>query len=91
MTPRRPLFLARHGYRRRRIMDAARVLPVLGAFLFAVPLLWSGSDGGDPATGMGVVYIFVIWAGLILAAFGLSLFLRHDIANPDPPQEEESG
>lgn len=91
MTPRRPLFLARHGYRRRRIMDAARVLPVLGAFLFAVPLLWSGDDGAGPETGTGVVYLFLIWAALILAAFGLSLFLRDDLDDPDPPQEEDSG
>lgn len=89
MKSRRPLFLARHGYRRRRIMDAARVLPVIGAFLFLVPLLWSDGGGGDAHTGVGVVYLFTIWLGLILAAFAFSLSLRHDIANPDPPQDEE--
>lgn len=90
MKPLRPLFLARQGYRRRRIMDAARVLPLIGAFLFFVPLLWSGPDGGYAATGAGVVYLFLIWVGLILFSLFLSLYLRHDIANPDPPQEEES-
>jgi hypothetical protein len=90
MKPLRPLFLARQGYRRRRIMDAARVLPLIGAFLFFVPLLWSGADGRDAATRAGVVYLFLIWVGLILFSFFLSLYLRHDIANPDPPQDEES-
>ena len=89
MKPRRPLFLAHDGYRRRRIMDAARVLPVIGAFLFFVPLLWSGDGGGDANTAMGVVYLFAIWLGLVVAAFVFSLSLRHDIANPDPPQDEE--
>ena len=89
MTSRRPLFLARHGYRRRRIMDAARVLPLIGAFLFLVPLLWSGGSGGDADTGVGVVYLFTIWLGLIVAAFVFSLSLRHDIANPDPQRDEE--
>ncbi len=89
MKPLRPMFLARHGYRRRRIMDAARVLPVLGAFLFAVPLLWSGQDGGDADTGIGVIYLFAVWLGLIVSAFVFSLFLRHDLANPDPSRDEE--
>ncbi len=53
MKPLRPLFLARHGYRRRRIMDAARVLPVLGAFLFFVPLLWTGEGGGEASDPRG--------------------------------------
>ncbi|MGB5557463.1 MAG: hypothetical protein WBN04_05565 [Paracoccaceae bacterium] len=91
MKPLRPLFLARHGYRRRRIMDAARVLPVLGAFLFFVPLLWTGESGGEASTRVGVVYLFAIWLGLIVAALFLSLYLRHDIANPDPSPDEDAG
>ena len=87
MRPARPLFLARDGYRRRRIMDAARILPLLGAFLFFLPLLWVGEGG----TRIGVVYLFAIWAVLIVVAFVLSLYLRHDISNPDPPQDEDGG
>ena len=34
---RRPLFLARAVYRRRRLRDAARLLPVLGFFLLMLP------------------------------------------------------
>ena len=31
--PRAPLFLARAVYRKRRLRDAARLLPLVGAFL----------------------------------------------------------
>ena len=68
MSQQRPLFLARQGYRLRRVMDAARVLPVLGAFLFLIPLLWSGEDAGPASTRVGTVYLFLIWALLIVAA-----------------------
>lgn len=64
----RPLFLARRSYRRRRMMDAARLLPVLGVVLVLVPLYWQPSPG-TAATG---IYLFSIWTGLIVAAFGLS-------------------
>lgn len=37
-----PLFLARADYRRRRLRDAARLLPVVGALLMLLPLLWQG-------------------------------------------------
>ncbi len=37
--PKRPLFLARAPYRRRRLRDAARLLPVVGGFLLLLPLL----------------------------------------------------
>lgn len=64
----RPLFLARRSYRRRRMMDAARLLPVLGAALVLVPLYWRPAPG-TAETGL---YLFALWTGLILAAFGLA-------------------
>ncbi len=60
-----PLFLARRSYRRRRMMDGARVLPLLGAVLLLLP-------GTGPRTGAGGIYLFLVWCGLILAAFGLA-------------------
>lgn len=64
------VFLERQTYRRRRLMDAARLMPVLGALLFAVPLLWpaAGDPGGvDPMPTSGaILYIFAVWAMLIL-------------------------
>lgn len=68
-----PLFLERQSYRRRRLADAARLLPLFGALLFAVPLLWSQGDPADRMpTSAATIYIFSIWAGLIVvnALFG---------------------
>lgn len=45
------LFLAQGTYRQRRMVDAAGLLPVLGALLFAMPLLWMGSGDGVPGYG----------------------------------------
>lgn len=61
---RAPLFLARAVYRRRRLRDAARLLPLVGFFLLILPMLWQLPDG----PGRDVVYIFVVWAGLIAGA-----------------------
>jgi len=62
-----PLFLARETYRRRRLMDAARLLPVIGLGLVLFPLLWIG-QGEGPGTRLGVVYLFIVWVVLIAAA-----------------------
>lgn len=71
---RSPLFLERDTYRRRRIMDAARVLPVLGFVLILLPVLWT--QGGQMGTAGEAVYLFVLWFVLILAAALLSRPLR---------------
>ncbi len=63
-----PLFLARRSYRRRRVMDAARMLPVVGGFLVALPILWRPAETPGGETASGVVYLFTVWALLILAA-----------------------
>ena len=59
---REPLFLARQSYRRRRLEDAARLLPILGVFLFLLPLLVTSV--GTAEVGM---YLFIAWFGLIVA------------------------
>lgn len=57
--------------------DAALVLPLLGLGLFTPPViaLFGAGPGlfGAPAV---VVYLFAVWAGLIIAARGLSRRLR---------------
>ncbi|SNR59854.1 hypothetical protein [Puniceibacterium sediminis] len=74
--PRSPLFLQRQSYRLRRLMDAARFLPVLGLLLWSVPLLWSIGDEETVSSSGALIYIFGVWMALILAAFVVSLRLR---------------
>ena len=62
MQPRRPIFLERESYRRRRLGDAAKLLPVLGLLLFLLPVLWAG----DGSTGAGLIYLFGAWAVMIV-------------------------
>ena len=81
---RRPLFLARSPYRRRRLRDAARLLPLAGLVLLILPALWSppvlpagGTSGavaiaeapaGLRRMSQDVSYFFLIWAALIAVA-----------------------
>lgn len=48
---RAPLFLARRAYRQRRLTDAARFLPLLGAFLFLLPIFWQPGETSRPEIG----------------------------------------
>lgn len=77
-----PLFLERRSYRQRRLMDAARLLPLLGALLWLVPLLWpqGGAEVAEQdveavSTSVAILYIFGVWILLALAAVFLSLTL----------------
>ncbi|WP_071797951.1 hypothetical protein [Natronohydrobacter thiooxidans] len=74
--PPRPQFLARDSYRVRRLMDAARFLPVFGFVLLLLPLMRHSSDTEAPPTASEGVYLFLVWFGLVLAAFLMSLGLR---------------
>ncbi|MDE0590038.1 hypothetical protein OU789_08895 [Halocynthiibacter sp. C4] len=78
-----PLFLARETYRERRTMDAARLLPIMGAVLlvFLLPLIRSdtvsGSEALQRANSSGtVLFLFAAWIILIAIAAGLSVRLR---------------
>ena len=79
---RPPVFLERARYRRRRLGDAARLLPVLGAALFAFPLLW-----GAHRTVGGLAYVFGAWGVLILLAVLISRLL----SRPGPGGETGEG
>ncbi len=93
-------FVERRTYRRRRLMDIARLLPVLGAVLFAIPLVWPdpdpypapGSHGGMRMSS-AITYIFVVWAGLIAVsvAFGgaVRLWAEHWTAGGGDEAEHE--
>ena len=77
MTERRgPLFVGRVSYRQRRLADAARILPVFGAVLMALPLLWPrGGDAGAPSTSAAMIYVFGCWALLAGVAALLARWL----------------
>ncbi|MEM6375853.1 MAG: hypothetical protein AAF686_06390 [Pseudomonadota bacterium] len=72
------LFVGRRAYYRRRLADAARLMPLLGVGLFMFPLFWispegvatSGSFAEDmrASTVSVMVYIFVVWVALAAAA-----------------------
>ncbi|MFZ5965122.1 hypothetical protein ACOXXX_19425 [Thalassococcus sp. BH17M4-6] len=72
---RKALFVERRTYRRRRLMDAARLLPLLLMLLWAVPLLWpKGSEAGVSSSG-ALTYLFAVWLGMIALACLISLAL----------------
>ncbi|WP_410218632.1 hypothetical protein [Paracoccus sp. (in: a-proteobacteria)] len=66
--PDRPLFLERASFHRRRLGDAARVLPVLATLLILVPVWWLPRSVSFAA---GAVWIFGLWAVLIVAVWAL--------------------
>lgn len=66
--PERPLFLERASFHRRRLGDAARVLPVLTMLLILVPVWWMPASLSFAA---GAVWIFGLWAGLIAVVWAL--------------------
>jgi hypothetical protein len=63
---REPIFLGRETYRRRRLIDTMRLLPMAGALFFLLPLLGGGEAGRS--TALGGLYLFVAWFVIILAA-----------------------
>lgn len=83
--PRRPLFLGRIPYRRRRLRDAARLLPVAGVFLMILPILWTPADGGQRLLSSDVIWFFLTWAVLILLAAALA----PGLAKPDETRPGE--
>ncbi len=81
--PRTSVFLARDSYRRRRLADALRLLPVVGLLLFLTPLIGTGHGR---TTAAGGLFIFAVWFGLIVAAFVLvRLQARSAVSTADPP------
>ena len=63
----RRLFVEPVTYRRRRLMDAARALPVLGLFLWFLPVLWASGET-PPRASTALIYIFGVWIVLVVLA-----------------------
>ena len=62
--------------------DAAKMLPILGAILFFLPLLWKDEAEGARTAGV-MVYIFLVWLLLAIMAGVLSFYLRLDDDSSD--------
>ena len=74
------LSLERRGYRRRRLRDAVRLLPVLGVFLWMFPLFWPVGDRAAPAVvpmSSAMIYLFTVWLIMIVVGGAFWLALRH--------------
>lgn len=82
--PNRPLFVARESYRRSRIIDAIKLVPVLGALLFLVPVLNVFSGSGT--TISGGLYLFLSWFGLI----GLSAYLARRVRQKGAVSDDDA-
>lgn len=90
--PDRPLFLERASFHRRRLGDAARVLPVLAMLSMLVPVWWVPASLSYAG---GAVWIFSLWAVLIVAVWVLHrALLRAEAAtmraseDPIPPRPD---
>ena len=67
-APRPGVFLEKRSYRRRRVVDGLRIMPILGAWLFLVPVLWPAGEGA-PFMSRVLIYVFGAWMLLILASY----------------------
>ncbi|WP_022704780.1 hypothetical protein [Pseudorhodobacter ferrugineus] len=87
---KRPMFLAAHSYRQRRLRDAARLLPILASFLIILPMLWGEETGDLRYTGRDAIYLFTVWLVLIVAAALLArrLSIEADTAPPVLPKDK---
>lgn len=65
LSSERPLFLERAAYRRRRLRDAARVLPVLAMLACVLPVMWTAR--GMSFAG-GAIWFFAVWLIVIIAS-----------------------
>jgi hypothetical protein len=76
--------LAQRAYRRRRLADAARLLPIGGSFLFLLPVFWRPQETAAADTVWGGLYLFAVWVLLIVAAAAVAWKLgRHESADED--------
>lgn len=83
--PSAPPFLARENYRLRRLMDAARFLPVFGFVLLLLPLMREDPQTGTTSAAGEAVYLFLVWPALILGTFLMSRGLRKAFDPSRPP------
>ncbi len=77
MTPESgPVFVEKRTYRRRRLVDAARMLPLLGVALVCIPLLWTGPEVAPTPTTHVMLYFFGVWLLLAIVSGVISRHLK---------------
>lgn len=74
---------ARRGRRVRRAAQAALLLPVVGVILLVSPVI-TAITGSLEESGISgaILYVFGIWAALIIAAFALARRLADETSGP---------
>ena len=83
MRPRtRRLFLGREAYRRRRLLDATRVVTVLFALAALLPPIWLPQYF---SYGRGAVWLAACWTLTIAATAAL----HHALARPPMTEDED--
>ncbi|WP_299041078.1 hypothetical protein [uncultured Tateyamaria sp.] len=87
------LFLEKRSYRRRRMMDALRLLPIAGILLWILPVFWpNGQDGpaapAPVAMSSAVTYVFIVWAVLILTGLALWWAVGRRTDDGEAPEQE---
>jgi hypothetical protein len=82
-----PTFLARRSYRGRRLEDAARALPVAGAGLLLLPLLWQSESAAAPTLPVWA-YLFGAWIAMLLAAAAIAFALDRMAEAPEAETPE---
>ncbi len=85
------LFLERRTYRRNRLQDAARLMPVLGALLIFGPAFIRGSNPADDAgLSAWLIYFMIIWLGLIVLTAIVARALGSMGGTDQPPEGDRA-
>lgn len=85
---RGPIHVESQTFRRRRLVDAACSIPLLGWILWWLPLIWSGATSPVPAS-QALIYIFGVWIGLAVCAARLVNLLNRN--GPLGPTDQGQG
>ncbi|WP_341366478.1 hypothetical protein [Yoonia sp. BS5-3] len=70
------VFLERASYKQRRLTDAARLLPILGMLLWAIPLLWGADEPVQTSNAPALLYVFGVWMALIAVSALIARWLE---------------
>jgi len=70
-------FLSTKAYRQKRLMDGARLVPILGAVFLTFPMVRMFVQPASPGSlAATIIYLFIVWLLLIGVAFFLSRRLQ---------------